>query len=139
MNRIKFDYHVESSVNRYAPEACTSPIDQSVVGSVFIVNPATGLLEDCLSQVINDPTNPRNDMLLSLLQRVGVDKPSNLSDDDLLKLVRSRYAQTPSELSRMVEYLKSLVNSSEPAASESAASEPSSSEPAASEPASSNS
>lgn len=110
MKRIVIDYHVDTPVVHCSAESVVSPVSQEPVGSVFIVDPVSNHLVDVLSQVIQDPNNPRNQMLLSQLQKVGNDSNSHLSDDDLLAMVRSRYCQTPSEVDAFSQYLKSYIN-----------------------------
>lgn len=111
MKRIVIDYHVDTPVVHCSAESVVSPVSQQPVGSVFIVDPVSNHLVDVLSQVVQDPNNPRNQMLLSQLQKVGTDSNSHLSDDDLLSMVRSRYCQTPSEVDAFSKYLKSYINS----------------------------
>lgn len=109
MKLINIDYSVPERPCSFSSEALSSPIDQSVVGSVFVVDPHTNLLVDCLSQVLQSPNSPRNSVLLQYLQKREHDTPNHLSDDDLISLVRSRYASTPSELQDLSEHLQSVV------------------------------
>lgn len=78
-------------------------VDQSVIHSVFLPN-KYGFLSDVLSQVIQNPSSP----LAQILGSKMPDKPTHLSDEDLLNLVRSRYAQSPSELTQLRNALDSL-------------------------------
>lgn len=111
MKRIVIDYHVDTPVVHCSAESSVSPVSQQPVGSVFLIDPVSNHLVDVLSQVVQDPNNPRNQMLLSQLQKVGNDSNSHLSDDDLLAMVRSRYCQTPSEVDSFSQYLKSYIKS----------------------------
>lgn len=110
MKLIYIDYSVPYRPCSFSSEALASPIDQSVVGSVFVVDPQTNLLVDCLSQVLQSPNSPRNSVLLQYLQKTGHDTSNHLSDDDLISLVRSRYASTPSELQELSDHLQSVVH-----------------------------
>lgn len=110
MKLTVIDYHVSPHSVSPSVDAFTSPVKQDVVGSVFIVNPVTGLLDDALSQVLNDPSSPKSQSLLSVLPRVHSDSPNQLSDDELMALVRSRYCSTPSEVSVFTEHLRSLCS-----------------------------
>lgn len=110
MKLTVIDYHVSPHSVSPSVDALSSPVNQDVVGSVFIVNPVTGLLDDALSQVLSDPSSPKSQSLLSFLPRVHTDAPSNLSDEELMALVRSRYCSTPSEISAFTEHLRSLCS-----------------------------
>lgn len=110
MKRVVNDYSIDVTRINYSDDALKSPVDQSVVGSVFIIDPITGSLKDCLSQVVQDPSNPRNPELLKMLEPVGNDSPTGLSDDELMSMLRSRYAQSPSEVTRYSEMLQTVVN-----------------------------
>lgn len=125
MKLVQIDYHVSPRSVSPSADALVSPVTQDVLGSVFIVNPLTGLLDDALSQVLNDPSSPKSDALLSVLPRIHSDAPSNLSDDELMSLVRSRYCSTPSEVSSFTEHLRSLCSEADVSTSEA----PSSSQP----------
>ena len=68
MKRIAIDYSVEdNSIPVPQTADCVGAVDQSIVGSVFIVDPATGCLRDCLAQVLQDPTSPKSNALGSSL------------------------------------------------------------------------
>lgn len=117
MNRIKVNYHIDINELKGPNcdnEALSSPVDQSVIGSVFIVDPTTGHLKDCLSQVVSDPNNPRNPALMQFLKPIGSDKNYHLSDDDMISMLRSKYCQTPSELKRFSDYLGDWIRNNEP-------------------------
>lgn len=122
------DYHVSPHSVSPSADALASFVNQDVVGSVFIVNPLTGLLDDALSQVLSDPSSPKSQSLLSVLPRVHADTPSHLSDDELMALVRSRYCSTPSEVAAFTEHLRSLCSEPDSNPSSAASSSPQSSE-----------
>lgn len=114
MKRIYFDYSVKTDYVKPTSDSLASPVNQDVVGSVFIVNPETHLIDDCLSQVLSDPSNPRNEALLKNLRPLGSASDKHLSDDDLLALSPSRYAQTPSELSAYSKHINSVIDTLSP-------------------------
>lgn len=114
MERKVIDYSAPSSHYEHlvSEEWLRSPVDQSVVGSVFIVDPTTGNLKDVLSQVVDDPSNPRNSSLMNYLQPTVSQQIDNrgLSDSELIELVKSRYAQSPSEMARYTKSLAAIVD-----------------------------
>ena len=113
MKLTVIDYHVSPNSVSPSVDALASPVKQDVVGSVFIVNSNTGLLDDALSQVLCDPSSPKSQSLLSVLPRTHSDSPSHLSDDELMALVRSRYCSTPSEVAAFTDHLRSLCSEPE--------------------------
>lgn len=111
MKRLHIDYHVDDTSSVVVPsETYKSVVDQSPVGSVFQINPVTGHLDDVLSQVVQDPTSEKSKSLLPYLEPVGRDSNQKLSDDELMAMVRSRYIDSPTELSAFAASLASYAD-----------------------------
>lgn len=87
-----------------------SIVDKDVAETINPINPVTGVRDNCLSRLLSDNT-PRaeRDLILSTLVEVkGYSSPKQLTNDDILSLLPSRYANDPTEVKHFLDYAKSV-------------------------------
>ena len=96
----------ESSVSREIPLEVNglvtgeSIVDASLTDTIQPINPVTGWRD-----------NVERDLILSsLAKQKGYNSPKELSDDDLLEILPSRYSTDPVELERFKEFVDELRN-----------------------------
>ena len=112
-----------------------SIVDSSLTETIQPINPVTGWRDNSISRLMspNTPNVERELILKSLTKMKGYNSPKELSDDDLLEILPSRYANDPVELERFKDFVDSLQSPDEPAPTDSAPDEPASIEPAPTE------
>ena len=126
------------SPGRFVPDSVNgcltgvSIVDSSLVETIQPINPVTGWRDNSISRLMspNTPNVERELILKSLSKMKGYNSPKELTDDDLLEILPSRYSNDPVELERFKEFVDSLQSPVEPAPDVSAHTEPASSEPA---------
>lgn len=114
----------ESSVSREIPLAVNgivtgeSVVDASLTDTIQPINPVTGWRDNAISRLMspNTPNVERELILSSLAKQKGYNSPKELSDDDLLEILPSRYSTDPVELERFKEFVDELrsVEDNEP-------------------------
>ena len=114
----------ESSVSREIPLAVNgivtgeSVVDASLTDTIQPINPVTGWRDNAISRLMspNTPNVERDLILTSLAKQKGYNSPKELSDDDLLEILPSRYSTDPVELERFKEFVDELrsVEDNEP-------------------------
>ena len=112
-----------------------SIIDSSLTETIQPINPVTGWRDNSISRLMspNTPNVERELILKSLTKMKGYNSPKELSDDDLLEILPSRYANDPVELERFKDFVDSLQSPDEPAPNEPAPNEPATNETAPNE------
>ncbi len=92
-----------------------SIVDDSLSNNIMPVNPVTGWRDNSISRLMSSRTPPaeRQLILTSLAQLKGYDSPAGLTDDDLLTILPSRYANDPVEIERFREIVDELRNISD--------------------------
>lgn len=96
-----------------------SIVDARLTETIQPVNPVTGWRDNAISRLLspNTPDVERQVILSSLTKLKGKNSPKELSDDDLLDFMPSRYCTDPVELERFrqsVEQFFAPVDSVEP-------------------------
>lgn len=89
-----------------------SIVDASLTDTIQPINPVTGWRDNAISRLMS-PTTPnveRELILSSLAKHKGYNSPKELSDDDLLEILPSRYSTDPVELERFKEFVDDLRN-----------------------------
>ena len=89
-----------------------SIVDASLTDTIQPINPVTGWRDNAISRLMS-PTTPnveRELILSSLAKYKGYTSPKELSDDDLLEILPSRYSTDPVELERFKEFVDELRN-----------------------------
>lgn len=89
-----------------------SIVDASLTDTIQPINPVTGWRDNAISRLMS-PTTPnveRELILSSLAKHKGYNSPKELSDDDLLDILPSRYSTDPVELERFKEFVDDLRN-----------------------------
>lgn len=89
-----------------------SIVDSNLTETIQPVNPVTGWRDNSISRLIspNTPNVERELILSSLAKQKGYNSPKELSDDDLLEILPSRYSTDPVELERFKEFVDELRN-----------------------------
>lgn len=89
-----------------------SIVDSSLTDTIQPINPVTGWRDNAISRLMspNTPNVERELILSSLAKQKGYDSPKELSDDDLLDILPSRYSTDPVELERFKEFVDELRN-----------------------------
>lgn len=89
-----------------------SIVDSSLTDTIQPVNPVTGWRDNAISRLMspNTPNVERELILSSLAKQKGYNSPKELSDDDLLDILPSRYSTDPVELERFKEFVDELRN-----------------------------
>nr|DAX45665.1 MAG TPA: hypothetical protein [Microviridae sp.] len=108
----------ESSVSREIPldvngiVTGASVVDASLTDTIQPINPVTGWRDNAISRLMspNTPSVERELILSSLAKQKGYNSPKELSDDDLLEILPSRYSTDPVELERFKEFVDELRN-----------------------------
>ena len=108
----------ESSVSREIPLEVNglvtgeSIVDASLTDTIQPINPVTGWRDNAISRLMSPhiPNVERDLILSSLAQQKGYNSPKELSDDDLLEILPSRYSTDPVELERFKEFVDELRN-----------------------------
>lgn len=110
--------------------------DVHVYDTICPINPLTGHRDSMLSRLFSpDVSDTEKQLIMSQLAKLkGVSSPSDLSDDDILSLLPSRYMSDPVEMERYREFVDRLRDVD--VDSESAPVDPAPAEPAPGEPAS---
>ena len=129
------------SVGRYIPDSVNgcitgqSIVDSSLTDTIQPINPVTGWRDDSISRLMssNTPNVERELILKSLTKFKGYNSPKELTDNDLLEILPSRYANDPVELERFKDFVDSLQSPDEPAPTEPDPTEPAPTEPAPTE------
>lgn len=86
--------------------------DTSVFEQLCPINPKTGFRDTDLSRLFNPATSQQEkDFILSTLTKVkGRSVPSDLTDDDILSLIPSRYINDPVEVENYLKAVKELAS-----------------------------
>lgn len=89
-----------------------SIVDSSLTDTIQPINPVTGWRDNSISRLMspNTPNVERDLILSSLAKQKGYNSPKDLSDDDLLEILPSRYSTDPVELERFKEFVDELRN-----------------------------
>ena len=89
-----------------------SIVDASLTDTIQPINPVTGWRDNAISRLMSPstPSVERELILSSLAKQKGYDSPKELSDDDLLDILPSRYSTDPVELERFKEFVDELRN-----------------------------
>lgn len=89
-----------------------SIVDASLTNTIQPINPVTGWRDNAISRLMspNTPNIERELILSSLAKQKGYNSPKELSDDDLLDILPSRYSTDPVELERFKEFVDELRN-----------------------------
>lgn len=89
-----------------------SIVDASLTDTIQPINPVTGWRDNAISRLMspNTPNVERDLILTSLAKQKGYNSPKELSDDDLLEILPSRYSTDPVELERFKEFVDELRN-----------------------------
>ena len=84
--------------------------DRHVYETLCPINPLTGHRDSMLSRLFdNDVSDSEKSLILSQLAKLkGVSSPADLSDDDILSLLPSRYMSDPVEMERYREFVEHL-------------------------------
>lgn len=99
------------------PDAVCGVSTQSVISdethvyeTLCPINPLTGHRDSMLSRLFdNDVSDSEKQLILSQLAKLkGVSSPADLSDDDILSLIPSRYMSDPVEMERYREFVDQL-------------------------------
>lgn len=114
--------------------------DRHVYETLCPINPLTGHRDSMLSRLFsNDVSDSEKQLIMSQLAKLkGVSSPADLSDDDILSLLPSRYMSDPVEMERyreFVDQLREVDSDSLPSDSSPSDSVPSDSAPSDSAPA----
>lgn len=110
--------------------------DKHIYETLCPINPLTGHRDSMLSRLFdNNVSDSEKQLILSQLAKLkGVSSPADLSDDDILSLLPSRYMSDPVEMERYRELVDQLRDiDSEPAPAEPAPAEPAPADPAPAE------
>ena len=85
--------------------------DTSVFEQLCPINPKTGFRDTDLSRLFNPATSQQEkEFILSTLTKIkGRSVPSELSDDDILSLIPSRYISDPVEVENFLQSVKELA------------------------------
>lgn len=73
------------------------------------VNPVTGLRDNILSRLESDINESEKAIILSSLQKMPSSQRSNLSDDDMIQLLPSRYNSSNVDMDSVRGYMNMLV------------------------------
>lgn len=73
------------------------------------VNPVTGLRDNILSRLDSDINESEKAIILSSLQKMPSSQRSNLSDEDMVQLLPSRYNSTNVDFDAVRGYMNNLV------------------------------
>lgn len=89
-----------------------SIVDASLTDTIQPINPVTGWRDNSISRLMspNTPNVERELILSSLAKQKGYNSPKELSDDDLLDILPSRYSNDPVELERFKDFVEELRN-----------------------------
>lgn len=84
--------------------------DRHVYETLCPINPLTGHRDSMLSRLFsNDVSDSEKQLIMSQLAKLkGVSSPADLSDDDILSLLPSRYMSDPVEMERYREFVDQL-------------------------------
>lgn len=109
--------------------------DRHVYETLCPINPLTGHRDSMISRLFsNDVSDTEKQLIMSQLAKLkGVSSPADLSDDDILSLLPSRYMSDPVEMERyreFVDQLRDVDSDSAPADSAPADSAPADTAPA---------
>lgn len=110
--------------------------DKHIYETLCPINPLTGHRDSMLSRLFsNDVSDSEKQLIMSQLAKLkGVSSPADLSDDDILSLLPSRYMSDPVEMERYRELVDQLRDiDSEPAPADPAPADPASADPAPAE------
>lgn len=86
--------------------------DTSVFEQLCPINPKTGFRDTDLSRLFNPATSQQEkDFIISTLTKVkGRSVPSDLTDNDILSLIPSRYINDPVEVENYIQSVKELAS-----------------------------
>lgn len=89
-----------------------SIVDASLTDTIQPINPVTGWRDNAISRLMspNTPNVERELILSSLAKTKGYNSPKELTDDDLLDILPSRYSTDPVELERFKVFVDELRN-----------------------------
>ena len=84
--------------------------DKHIYETLCPINPLTGHRDSMLSRLFdNNVSDSEKQLILSQLVKLkGVSSPADLSDDDILSLLPSRYMSDPVEMERYREFVDQL-------------------------------
>lgn len=85
--------------------------DTSVFEQLCPINPKTGFRDTDLSRLFNPATSQQEkEFILSTLTKIkGRSVPSELSDEDILSLIPSRYISDPVEVENFLQSVKEMA------------------------------
>ena len=101
--------------------------DKHIYETLCPINPLTGHRDSMLSRLFsNDVSDSEKQLIMSHLAKLkGVSSPADLSDDDILSLLPSRYMSDPVEMERYREFVDQLRDvDSDPAPADPAPADP---------------
>lgn len=110
--------------------------DKHIYETLCPINPLTGHRDSMLSRLFsNDVSDSEKQLIMSQLAKLkGVSSPADLSDDDILSLLPSRYMSDPVEMERYREFVDQLREvDSDPAPADPAPADPTPADPAPAE------
>ena len=110
--------------------------DKHIYETLCPINPLTGHRDSMLSRLFsNDVSDSEKQLIMSQLAKLkGVSSPADLSDDDILSLLPSRYMSDPVEMERYRELVDQLREvDSDPAPADPAPADPAPADPAPAE------
>ena len=110
--------------------------DKHIYETLCPINPLTGHRDSMLSRLFdNNVSDSEKQLILSQLVKLkGVSSPADLSDDDILSLLPSRYMSDPVEMERYREFVDQLRDiDSDPAPADPAPADPAPADPAPAE------
>lgn len=111
--------------------------DVHVYETLCPINPLTGHRDSMLSRLFsNDVSDSEKQLIMSQLAKLkGVSSPAELSDDDILSLLPSRYMSDPVEMERYREFVDQLRDvDSDPEPVDPAPADPAPADPAPADP-----
>lgn len=125
------------------PESVNGIATSSLIGdevniyeTLCPINPLTGHRDSMLSRLFSsDVSDSEKQLIMSQLAKLkGVSSPADLSDDDILSLLPSRYMSDPVEMERYRELVDQLREvDSDPAPADPAPADPTPADPAPAE------
>lgn len=110
--------------------------DKHIYETLCPINPLTGHRDSMLSRLFdNNVSDSEKQLILSQLAKLkGVSSPADLSDDDILSLLPSRYMSDPVEMERYRELVDQLREvDSDPSPADPAPADPAPADPAPAE------
>lgn len=102
-------------MTKEAPYCCSGPaLNEKANEECDVLCPYDDVLKDrpnVLTKVMDPNTNPlERERLMATLQRMPASKRNNLSDEELIMMLPSRYNQTMTDEAAFVEHLSNVVD-----------------------------